>query len=221
MNWNNLINFTDYSKLDIALILAGTIMWIVAYAFILRNAIRKKFVEMPAPAAAANLAWEFVWAFLLVTNLGLLFQWGLRIWFIMDVFIFYYIIKYGAKQYNNPVFKKNFTWSEVAQLVIWVPVFYYFYHEGYDTLMGSTSAFIITIPMAVLFITNFANARDKTNFSMEVAISKFVGNAFMTIFVFVHHTSGFMFVKLITVAVIFTNILYIIMVYRNKKQNYA
>jgi len=75
MDWSKLINFEDYSQLDIWLILAGTIMWIVAYAFILRNSIRNKFVEMPAPAAAANLAWEFVWAFLLVTNLGVLFQW--------------------------------------------------------------------------------------------------------------------------------------------------
>lgn len=213
---NNLINLTDYTKLDIGLILAGTIMWIVAYAFILRNAIKKKFVEMPSPAGAANLAWEFVWAFLLVTNLGLLFQWGLRVWFIMDVFIFIYLIKYGAKQYNHPIFKKNFAWSTIAQLIIWIPAFYFFYHEGYDTLMGTTSAFVITIPMAMLFITNFVNAKDKSNFSKEVAISKFLGNSFMTAFVFVHHTDGFYFVKLITFAVIVLNIVYIIQVFSKK-----
>jgi hypothetical protein len=218
MDWNNLINFTDYSKLDIALILAGTIMWILAYAFIIRNAIRNKFVEMPAPAAASNLAWEFVWGFLLVTNLGLLFQWGLRIWFFMDVIIFYFVLRYGSKQYNSDVFKKNFLWSEILLLLIWIPAFYYFYHEGYDTLMGTTSAYMITIVMAMLFITNFVNARNKSYFSKEVAVSKFLGNTLMTIFVFIHHSQGLIFVKLMTIAVLFLNILYVIMVFKNKKQ---
>lgn len=217
MDWNKLINFTDYSGLDIGLILAGTIMWILAYAFVLRNAIRHKFVEMPAPAAASNLAWEFVWGFLLVTNLGLLFQWGLRIWFIMDVFIFYFVLRYGVKQFNNPVFRKNFHWMEIAQLLIWIPVFYFFYHEGYDTPMGTTSAYMITVVMAVLFIVNFINTKDKAYYSKEVAISKFLGNVLMTIFVFVHHRDGFVYVKLMTLVVLILNILYIKMVFRNKK----
>ena len=220
MDWGKIINFTDYSHLDIGLIMAGTIFWIITYVFILRNAIKNKFVEMPSPAAAANLAWEFVWAFFIVTNLGLLFQWGLRIWFIMDVFIFYYVLLYGVKQYNNEVLKKNFTWSTIAQVVVWVPAFYYFYKEGYDTLMGTTSAYLITIPMAILFIVNFVNSTKKSNFSKEVAISKLLGNSFMMTFVFVHH-EGFIFVKLITVVVLFLNILYVIMVFKNKNVTHA
>lgn len=218
MDWNKLINFNDYSHLDIGLILAGTIMWILAYALVLRNAIRKKFVEMPAPAAAANIAWEFVWAFLLVTNLGVLFQWGLRIWFIMDLFILYYLLRYGAKQVNHMVYKKNFKWTLIAQVILWIPAFYYFYKEGYDTLMGTTSAFVITIPMAVLFIVFYINARDKKLFSKEVAITKFLGNLCMTLFVFVHHTDGFMFVKLITVVVMILNLMYIYIIFSGQRR---
>ena len=221
MNTNTWINLTDYTPLDIGLILAGTLLWILAYAFILRNALRNKFVEMPAPAAASNLAWEFVWGFFLVTNLGALFQWGLRVWFIMDVFIFYFILKYGAKQFNNPVFKKHFHWTELAQLVVWIPAFYYFYHEGYDTPMGTTSAYMITVVMAVLFIVNFINAKNKAYFSKEVAISKFLGNALMTVFVFIHHSQGLIFVKLLTIVVLILNVMYIILVIQSKNKSYA
>jgi len=221
MNANQLINLTDYTWLDIGLILGGTLLWILAYAFILRNAIRNKFVEMPAPAAASNLAWEFVWGFLLVTNLGTLFQWGLRIWFIMDVFIFYYVLKYGIKQFNNPVFKKNFHWMEIALLIVWIPAFYYIDKEGYDTPMGTTSAYMITVVMAVLFIVNFVNAKNKSVFSLEVAISKGRGNRLMRIFVCVRHTEGRVCVKIMTVVVLFLNVLYILMVYKQKQSNYV
>jgi hypothetical protein len=83
--------------------------------------------------------------------------------------------------------------------------------------MGTTSAYMITLVMAVLFITNFANAKSKEYFSPEVAISKFLGNTLMTLFVFVHH-KDLIFVKIMAFAVFFLNILYILMIYKNKKQ---
>jgi len=212
-----LINLTDYNWLEIGLILAGTLLWILAYAFILRNAIRNKFMEMPAPAAASNLAWEFVWGFLITTNLGVLFQWGLRVWFIMDVAIFYFVLRYGMKQFNNIVYKKNFHWMEIAQLLVWIPVFYYFYHEGYDTPMGTTSAYMITVVMALLFIITFINAEKKEYFSLEVAVSKFLGNTLMTVFVFIHH-HDFIFVKIMTIVVFIFNVLYIYLIIKNKKR---
>jgi len=177
-------------------------------------------MEMPGPAAASNLAWEFVWGFLLVTNLGVLFQYGLRVWFIMDVFIFIYMLKYGAKQFNSPVYKKNFRWIHIVLLFVWIPVFYYFYHEGYDTPMGTTSAYLITVVMAVLFIINFINSEYKKYFSMEVAITKGLGNTFMTAFVFFHH-QDLIFVKIMTIVVFFLNLIYIYIIFKHKHDNHV
>lgn len=214
------INFTDYSMADIVLILTGTLLWIVAYFYIIRNAIRNKFVEMPAPAAASNLSWEFVWGFLLFTDLGMLFQWGLRIWFFMDVFIFLLVLKYGAKQMFNSITEKNFKWIEITLLAFWVPIFYYFYHEGYDTGMGAISAYMITIIMATLFNIFFLNSKYKQFYSMEVAVLKGIGNTLMSVFVFIHY-EGMIFLKIMTIAVFILNLIYVLLIRHYKTQSHV
>jgi hypothetical protein len=210
------INLETYTITQIAFLLAGTIFWNVAYFIIIRNAIRFKRMEMPFLAVASNIAWEFAWAFLLYTDLGVLFEWGLRIWFLMDVGIFIYTVKYGASQMEKNVFGKWFTPFLLLLVVWWIPVFYCFETEGLDTKMGTTSAYLITVVMASLFVYNASRKASGLIATRSVAWTKFFGNSFMSVFVWLHHPEA-NFLKLLTFAVFVLNIIYIIQA--GKKQD--
>ena len=209
------INVCDYSVLELSLILIGTIFWNVVYVIIIRNGLRHKYVEMPVPAAASNLAWEFVWGFLFVTDLGLVFVWGLRIWFFLDLFIFYCVVKYGDKQLSTPLLIKYFKPIEILLALAWTLAFYLFIKEGYDTSMGATSAYIITVIMAFFYIYFFLSAGNEDKYSFTAAWCKMVGNTLMTVFVFIHYPT-LELLKFLTIIVLILNVLYVIVVKRHQ-----
>jgi len=58
-----IINFCDYSVLDITLCGVGTLFWVVCYIAVIKNGFKRKYVEMPMFVGAGNIAWEFIWSF--------------------------------------------------------------------------------------------------------------------------------------------------------------
>ncbi|MBL6445637.1 hypothetical protein JMN32_04910 [Fulvivirga sp. 29W222] len=205
---SSIINFCQYTVTELALIFVGTIFWVIVYFIIIRDGFKNKFVEMPVPAAASNLAWEFTWAFLVTTDLGVLFVWGLRIWFFMDLLIFYQVLKYGHKQLSTPMIIKYFKPIEIASVVLWTIGFYLFIVEGYDTSMGATSAYIITVIMASLYAIFYLSSNFRNYYSFTAAWCKMVGNALMSIYVFMHYPEMY-FLQLLTVVVFILNVLYV------------
>ena len=206
------VNLCDYSITEIALILIGTIFWNIVYVIIIRNGFKNKFIEMPVPAAASNLAWEFVWGFLFVTDLGLVFVWGLRIWFFLDLFIFWIVLKNGSKQLSTPFFIRYFKPIEILSVIAWGLTFYFFIKGGYDTSMGATSAYIITVIMASLyFIFYMSSGKHAREYSFTAAWCKGLGNLLMTVFVFMHYPTMY-FLQLLSVIVFIFNILYVVSV---------
>jgi hypothetical protein len=212
------INLETYNLTQLSFLLAGTLLWNIAYFIIIRNAIRYKKVEMPFLAVCSNIAWEFAWAFLLYTDLGKLFEWGLRIWFFMDVAIFYFTVRYGAGQMSRDLFGKKFLPFLIMLVIWWIPVFYFFETEGLDTKMGTTSAYLITVVMASLFVFNATRKAPGLIATKSVAWTKFLGNLSMSVFVWLHHPEAH-FLHLLTFAVFVLNIVYIIQVSGKKSPN--
>ena len=68
-----LINFKEYSTIGLIFNGVGCLFWVLAYAVLVREIRIKKFVEMPAYVAGANIGWEFVWSFIYHPNTGLLY----------------------------------------------------------------------------------------------------------------------------------------------------
>ena len=211
------INLETYTITELVFLATGTVFWNIAYFLIVRNAIRFRKVEMPFLAVCSNIAWEFSWAFLLYTDLGRLFEWGLRIWFFMDVAIFYFTVKYGARQMSKDLFGKKFLPFLLMITLGWIPVFYFFETEGHDTKMGTTSAFMITVVMAALFVFNATRSAPGLMATRSVAWTKFIGNATMAVFVYLHHPEAH-FLHLLTSAVLVLNVIYIIQVTKKLRE---
>ena len=55
-----LINTQDYPISGLVFNGVGCLFWVVAYAVLVWEIVKRKFVEMPAYIACANIGWEFV-----------------------------------------------------------------------------------------------------------------------------------------------------------------
>ena len=208
------INLCEYSLADIVLIVVGTLFWNAAYIIIIRDGFRNKFFEMPVPAAASNLAWEFVWGFMVITSLGSGFVWGLRGWFFLDIFIVYGILRYGNKQINIPEIKSWFVPLFLVSVVMWIPAFYLFIVDGYDTSMGATSAYMITVIMELLYILFYLSAgSNQQYYAPSVAWLRLIGNAFMSVFVFMHYPQ-MLLLQYMCLLVLVLDIIYLVLLHR-------
>ena len=213
-----LINLCDYSVLDVSLIALGTVFWIVVYVIIIRNSIKRQFVEMPVMAGLANIGWEFAWSFLITTDLGSIFVWGLRAWFLLDVFIFIQLMRYGGKQFGAAPLAQGHRWMSVFSLPCWVLAFYWFYQEGFDTTMGAGSAIFITVLMAGLYISLNLTRRTTRELSYTVAWCKGLGNAFMVTFILLHYEHSKLLALLGIVSIILDIVYIWIFAVRRKKE---
>lgn len=77
------LNTDYYSTLELTLTLTGSILWVAVYVFIIIDANKNRYMEMPLIAIAGNIAWEAIysWAFDGYINLGLFLKIGYRAWF--------------------------------------------------------------------------------------------------------------------------------------------
>jgi hypothetical protein len=172
-------NTTDYSVAQLLVFALGCLGWVVAYAAVLRLIVRERFVEIPAAAVTANVAWEFVWGFFYANELGLFFTWGYRIWFFLDLFIVYSLIRYGAKQVSTPALRRWFVPAALAAIPAWAVAIYFLVAEGYDTGVGAVSGYLLNVMMSFLYITLLLQHAPRY-FSPVVAWSKMAGTAILT-----------------------------------------
>src|ERR1700761_6496280 len=108
MDINYWINTKDYTISQLAWNGVGCLFWVVTYIAIVKEIITRKFVEMPFFIAAGNIAWEFVWSFFYHPDTGKLYALSYQGAFLLDVFIFYSVLRYGSKQIDIPEIKKHF-----------------------------------------------------------------------------------------------------------------
>lgn len=163
----------------------GCFGWVVAYVAIVRNALRHRFLEIPAGAVVANIAWEFVWGFLYPNELGLFFSWGYRVWFFFDLAIVWLLFRHGDRQVELPELKAVFKPACVFGMAAWAVGIYFFVGEGYDTGYGAISGYILNTMMSALYVVLILRHGQLVDFSLVVAWSKMLGTALLTVFNFI------------------------------------
>ncbi len=174
------LNLDYYTPLQLILFGIGAVFWLVNYAYIIKNIIKHKFVEMPAAVLCANFTWEFLWGFVFEQNMGAVLGIGYKLWFVLDIFIVYSFYKYGNKQVTKPFipyFKELFSFA----LVSWLIVLYFFYKNNYDNPIGANSAYVINILISSLYVLMFIRLEDKSVLSFTTAWTKCIGTAMISL----------------------------------------
>lgn len=182
---NDWFNLDKYSAGQLLLFAVAALFWVVAYIIIIKEGFKKQYVGIPIAAVAANFAWEVLWSTVFETDMGLFFEWGYRIWLVLDIVIVYLILKYGHEQIDNKnqiiAFKPLFIFGFIAWLVG-----IYFLTKQYVDPIGAVSAYLVNANMSLLFILLVLRQPKKATVVLryDVAWYKMLGTALTSVFCF-------------------------------------
>jgi len=194
-----LINFADYPLSGLIFNGVGCLFWVVAYGVLVWEIRKKKFVEMPAYVAGANIGWEFVWSFIYHPDTGLLYALSYIAAFFLDCYIFWATLKYGTKQPMNDNTKKYFVMFCLVNFGFWILFTYFYAGEGYDTSIGSNSGYIINVILSLQCLFLLFQTTNTSKFSLLLAWSRMLGTGLITVSMFIFYPENH-FVQLLGVA---------------------
>lgn len=202
----------QFLKLDVfgtaltIVFVVGCLFWVVAYVVTIQNIRKFRFVEIPVVGACANLAWEFTWSFPFADQvsgmLGYGILWGYRIWFLLDLYIFYSILRYGHEQVSTAVIRKYFKPITIFMLLAWIAAFYFYARQGLDTPIGTITAYFDNLPLSALYIVLVLRQSHLYHFSRVVKWSKMLGTGLVSVAVCSYWNTNFFLMTLCAVTLL-------------------
>ena len=181
---DQLINTTDYTPLELILAALGALGWVFAYFFTIKNIRKYKFVEMPVFCACGNIAWEFLWGFVFYDriNMGELFIWSYRAWFLIDIYIFVSVMRYGYKQFELELFRRYAKPIFVMLTAAFFIIIYAFVKTELDNPMGAQTSYLLNFGISILYISMWLRIGHIEKFSKAVAWLKMFGTLMYSIY---------------------------------------
>jgi len=185
------INTKDYTWTEFFFYGSGAFMWVIAYVIYIRNILKYKYVEMPVFAGCCDVAWECVWSFFAVNNMGMLFQAANYVWFFLDAgFIFTYgVLFFGAKQFVSPQLTRRGVFipmclaiATAAGVVTW-----FMHSQGLDNAVGGRSAYLIQLSISFLYIPLMLRQTSLEHFSFTANWTRSLGSAMVVVFFLLHY----------------------------------
>jgi hypothetical protein len=165
---------------------------------------------MPLFALAFNIAWEFMFAFLV--GIGFNVQKVVNIvWCLLDAVIIYTYFKYGRKDFPKDKERFFVPWSLAAFVVGFLVI--YFAHYEFENFWGARyTAFGQNLMMSVLFISMLVRRNNVDGQSMYIAIFKWLGTLAPTIQMSIQ--TGSHLILIFGIGCFFYDVIYIWMLYQ-------
>jgi hypothetical protein len=160
--------------------------WTACYVVIFKQCRRDETYGFPIVNVALNLGWEAVFAFALLGPLPRFYfplQWGHLLWVVFDLFNVYLIFKFGRGVQQSTFTRRYFYPIVIATFALAMPACFVFIQYTRD-VMGVSSAMIIDVVMAALFINLFANRLNLSGLSYAGGWFRLVGDVASFVFLF-------------------------------------
>jgi hypothetical protein len=171
---HDLFNRADFTPAQHVCYVASTLLWVVAYIQIARDATRYRWLGLPSAALVANLGWELVFSTVVTTRLGAFYVWGARAWLLFDAILFALLLKYGRRQVSNPLLVRHFTAIVTGAIAMWSAGIFAFVKEFHDVIGGFTG-YILNVQMSALYVVEIVNHPMQRAYSMRVGVLKMLG----------------------------------------------
>jgi hypothetical protein len=216
-----MLDFEIYSPLQFTLLLGGLIGWVIAYALLIRNSFKFKFIEMPIICVAFNMAWElYLGSFAYPPEkIGYFLSYGYRYAIIIDIGIVGAVALYARNQIELPFVKKYFITLFLSGLVVCFMLNYFFIQAGFDTKEGSVSGFLINLMISTIYISNYYKSDKKEYYSLTLAISRGLGTLSFATFNTITYLDSIPFLAAIGAVVAVLDIAFVVYVLKDRKQN--
>lgn len=184
----DLLNLKDYTIPELILFGGGCYLWVIVYIIYVRNIMKGRCIDMPVFAGCCNIGWEFVWAWIgKPTDMGLILIWAYRLWFLLDMYIFYGLVRYGMHQVQEQGLKKYYAVACSAFFLFFGLFFAFYKLQGLDTPIGANSAYMAQMFISVLYVVLIIKQPKGVMFSYPIAWMKMIGTGVNTIFMFMHY----------------------------------
>jgi hypothetical protein len=186
-----LLNFSDYTPLALTFYCASAISWFAAYAIIIQHIRRRQFAPVPALAWCGFIAWEILWGYVYQTNVGSLFEWGLKIYAPLSCYILWGVFRYGHKQFSTRAARQNVAPIMLFNVVAWLIVLYFFI-PAHDDPSGMTTATILSVSTSAQYLSLLLHLHEREGAAglQELPYAggwfKLMANTFSFIYCFLH-----------------------------------
>ena len=212
----DLLNTVDCTIPELALFGTGCFLWVIAYGILIRNIIVYRRIEMPTVAGCGNFAWEIMYSWFIITDMGSLMLWGYRAWFFLDIFIWSMLLRYGKEDTFLPPFRKYFIPYSIVLTAVWAAAFWFMKQAGYETSIGAISAYLLNTVISVLYVVNFYRVRDREHYSITIAWLKFLGTGLISVFMFIHYPDNH-FLQLFAVIITAFDVWYVGLLHAHRR----
>lgn len=178
------INTVDYTIPELILCATGAVGWVLVYVLIILETRRHKFVEIPLFVACGDIVWEFLWGFVFNDriNMGELFVWSYRAWFLVDTILFIGLWRYGYKQFDIALLRRHAKSIITGLSLAFAAIISAFVVSNLDNPMGAQTAYLLNFGISTLYIANWLRLRNRHPFSKGVAWAKMLGTLVYSIF---------------------------------------
>ena len=190
--------------------------WSTVYIVLIYNGFKYKSYGMPLLALGLNFGWEFFYSFyqLDVNNISLQ-RWINIFWFVLDGVIVYQYFKYGKQYFPKKISENLFiTWSVLVFAICFL-IEYMFLIEFGKSMGARYAAFLQNLIMSFLFIDLLLKRVKIEEFSITVAICKWIGTLAPTILFGLENN----FILVIGILCSVIDIIYIGVLYTYKNQS--
>lgn len=192
------------------------LFWIFTYILVIYKGWQDKTYGMPMVAICANISWEFIFAFFYPQND--LQRYITLIWFVLDVFILMQFLRYAPNEYRKMLSKKLLYFSFLITLIFSMLIILGIVYEFQD-FEGKYVAFFQNLMMSGLFIALLLQRGNLAGQSMGIAVCKMVGTLFAAVGFYLYFRTPL--ITIISVATLFYDWLYILLIYRLQRKQLA
>ncbi len=164
--------------LSIALKIGSGFFWTAAYILIIRRGWKDRTYGMPLAALGANLAWEFIFSFVLPHQPPQL-QVN-RVWLLFDLGLLWQTLRFGRERQVHPWLRKNF-YALLGAAVVGGFFAVYTITLEFSDWGGMYAAFGQNLMMSLLFIGLAINRENAQGQSLWIAAAKMIGTVLPSI----------------------------------------
>ena len=192
--------------------IASGICWTLVYLLIIKRGFQDKTYGMPLWALAANISWEFIFAFVLLTHNNVQHVIDI-IWCLFDVVILYQVLRFGRPSFEGTILAKYF-YVMVALVVAtgFGAVYTMTLQLEAPHFDGRYAAFSQNLVMSILFISMLINRNNLNGQSIYVGLLKMVGTLLPSILFYLTDPSN-VYLDFLYVAIFIFDLIYVILLY--------
>jgi len=209
-----------YTLYQIVTLTLSMVIWTYLYIYVAYRGIKTKFVQMPLILACGNIVWEFLWAFVFRSQYETGVIIGMGSAFLIDVTIFYGIMRYGGKYIHQAFYGKNRFWLAALGIALWTVVWWSFKAQGLDSDGGGTSGNILNALIAIFWVNQVLLIKDINLMSSRMGWVKLVADIFVALFMMSVFPEKYFSYLITWIAVLFDGI-YLWVYYQRKKGKLA